>query len=149
MKIYQTTKGLAKGLAISGCYFLDILVAFEEEAKIELTKRQINLIFKTCKKFGYVDHEAYIKEKAIQGIAQVASTITKVHVYMELSNKNKYNHIIAMYQRRTSKGKKVTHFVKVKIPTLEITHDPYSPAGSRTAREGKVISYRYIFAEVF
>ena len=143
--IYQVTKGLHPDLQEWGCYFLAILKVFEKITKVALTVEQINTIYKTCRKMGYVGPEALIISNAIKGMAQIASGVTKKHAYMKRTRQDgKYHFIIAMFQRKTSAGKVVTHFILVDDKD-KILYDPWSAGGSRTARDGKLINRRYIY----
>lgn len=148
--VYQTTPGLDPRIADEGCYFRVGLRIYEIKAKKKLTVKEVNQVFEICLEQEYVGNEIsdlYMISGAVSGIAQVASGLFQRHVYMRrVMDENKCNFKIGKYTRTTSRGKNVTHFVLEAGPENQF-FDPYSPEGSRTYREGKFDSFRFIYAE--
>lgn len=148
--IYQTTQGIHEKLHDFGCYFLCVLKIFELISGMSLTVKIVNLIYKMCVHYKYIDDEATIIKKAVRGIAQVINGIMNTNVYMrKMTSKKIFMYRIAMYTRTTTKGKFVTHFVLVDENGIVI-YDPWSAEGSKTVRIGSIPDkdgYRYIYAK--
>ncbi len=62
-----------------------------------------------------------------------------------VTDKEEWTYRIGHY-RRLKNGKYLHHFVLMANDAI-IDYDPWSLEGSRTAREGELLDYRYIFAE--
>ena len=147
---YQVNKELHPDIRKWGCYFLSILRIYEIVSKKDLSVNEVNNIYKVGKRAGFLGEEAYVNAKGISGIASVASGLTGKHVYIKRTDSNSvYNFLISKHVRTTNSGKLVSHFVLVDMDDpLKIIYDPWSSAGSKTGREGKSHSYRYIFGEM-
>ena len=150
MIVYQTTPGLDKEIASEGCYFRVVLKIVEIITGINFTVDQINKIYRVCFRVGYVGNKIspiYLNERAINGIAQVASGMTGNHVFMKrVFDNDHYNFRAGLYTRLTNSGGKVFHFVLMPGPLTE-GWDPWSESGSRTAKIGTFDSSRLIMAE--
>lgn len=143
--IYQITPKLNYELKRWGCYVLSVLWIFAQTAEIELDIIDVNEIYRLCRRMGYVGPEAHVEEGGINGIAQMASVITKKKVYMKLSNINlSYNNIIARYSREIRPRVYNSHFCPVTPPD-NVLYDPYP--NSKTVREGGIMDYRYVWSE--
>lgn len=147
--LYQTDTRLKLEERDDECYLFCILRIYEKLTGAVLTPEQISLIHKLLVRLDYIRMDGFVQEKGVQGIAQVASGIVGKHAYIKrVSNIDKFNFLIACWGRKDKNDKMLTHFVEMKVndPTV-VEWDPYSPAGSKTVREGKILSYRYIFGE--
>lgn len=152
--IYQISDGLYEDLKKWGCYFLCILRVFEMILNIKLTVNIVNRIYRLSRRIDYVEDEAYIKQNAIKGISQIASSmahregLTKQTAYIKkVSATERHNYFIARYQRTTAGGKDVFHFVLVDIDD-NVIYDPWSMGGSKTVREGRLSGHRYLWGEL-
>jgi len=146
--IYQTTKGLDPALAKTGCYFLSVIYVVEEIMKKAFTVGEVNTIFKLAKKVHYVGEDAYMKHKAAQGIAQIASGFKKEDVYMKrVQRDDRHNYTIGHYRRRSKSSGAFHHHFVVMGGLAKVEFDPWSAEGSRTVREGDLMDHRYFFVE--
>jgi hypothetical protein len=150
---YQTDQRIKSKLRDDECYLFDILSIFEEVTKHNLTIVEYEEVHKILTQLKYIGDEddefsAYIKVGGISGIAQILSTITGKRIYMRLVTKNDdYTHLIGKWIHIKVNGKKAIHFVRMSFDGLEVTWDPWDQNGSRTVKEGKLDSFRYIYAE--
>lgn len=144
--IYQTSQGINPEIKSYGCYFLSILYLFAKKARIALSIADTNQIYSLSRKVGYVGKDAYILQGGVGGIAQIASAVTPGSVYMRLTNKGVYGEVIGKWSRELPNGKMNSHFVVMKNDN-KVEYDPWSAAGSKTVREGSLISRRYIVVE--
>lgn len=150
---YQTDKRIKSKLRDDECYLFDILSIFEEVSHYTLTIAEYEETHKVLTKLKYIgdeddEYSAYIKVGGISGIAQILSTITKKRVYMrKVTVNDDYTHLIGKWIRIKANGKKSIHFVRMSIDGLKVTWDPWDRNGSRTVNEGKLDSFRYIYAE--
>ena len=136
--------------AKSDCYVFDVLKVHEIVGKHEFSYSDIKKLRKVSVRADFIGEDGYINAKGIQGLAAAASGISGVHVYIRRNSSNGlYNFIFARYQRRTNSLKLVTHFVLANFekPLKKVDWDPWSESGSRTASEGNVVDFRYIWAE--
>lgn len=147
---YQIDDKIKKYQRDDECYVFNIYKIFEEMSGHTFTYKEIDDMHNVTTKAEFVGRDGWINENGIQGLASVASGITKKHVFIKrVSASNNYNFIIACFKRKLSNGGIVTHFVLVdRINPKIVIWDPYSPNGSKTVREGWIDSYRYIFAEL-
>jgi len=132
------------------CYLFDVLKIHELVGKHEFTRDQVRDLRKISVRTKFVEEDGYLNAKGISGIASVASGLTGHHVYMRrVGSNDNYNHIIALYERRTDSGKLVRHFVlaNFKKPDRLVDYDSWSKYGSRTVQIGYIIGYRYIWSE--
>jgi len=146
---YQTDPELQFD-ADEDCFFFDILKIHEIVGKHEFTREQVKQLRMVSVRADFMGQDGYLNAKGISGIATVASGLTKHHVYIKrMGSNDNYNHIIALYERRTNSGKLVRHFVLADFekPHRLIAFDPWSKEGSRTGREGYIVGYRYIWGE--
>lgn len=147
---YQTDERIKLEDRDDECYFFDLLEIFEREANIKLTIEDVEAIHATCNKggaLGNAESNGFVMN--VPKIASYASKRMGTSIVMDVVPPSKgYNYLIAKFHRITSKGVEVTHFVLVdKDDKQTVLFDPYSPEGSRTAREGKIVGYRYIKAD--
>ncbi len=153
--IYQTSKDVLEWIHKSGCKVLSTLRIFEIVSGYSFTVNEVNTIYEVAQKVGYIGKgrgpkgEGYVNEHGTRGLGQIASAESKFPIYMEQVDSNSpYQFIIAEFARVTTNNVRVTHFPLVSIdkPTI-VSYDPWSASGSKTVREGKIIGYRYIYAE--
>jgi len=147
--IYQTDTRLRLEARDDECYLFVLLKIFEDLTKYNFSVDEIDKMHEILVKLEYIRLDGFIGINAIQGIAQVASGISNKHAYMRrVELPHFYNYLIGCFGREEN-GKLLTHFVEMfkQQPTV-VKWDPYSPNGSRTVREGKLLSYRYIHGEV-
>ncbi len=131
------------------CFFFDILKIHELVGKHEFSREQVKKLRKVSVRTDFMGEDGYLNAKGISGIATVASGLTGHNVYMRRVDSNSnYNFIISRFSRITNNNKRVSHFVLMDINNpKEVLYDPWSKNGSRTAREGNITEYRYIWSE--
>lgn len=150
---YQTDQRINDKLRDDECYLFCILSIFEEVTKHKLTIIEYEETHKVLTQLGYIglkDEElsGYIAAGGISGIAQILSSITGKRAYIKRVLKDDdYIYIIGKWTRTKLNNKKVSHFVRMSRDALIVTWDPWDKNGSKTAKEGKLESLRYIYAE--
>lgn len=151
--LYQIDKRIKATLRDDECYAFTVLKIFEDHSKYQFTPKDVMTVITIAEEAGYMGEKnnpesGFMNKNAVSGIATICSGYTGIHVYMkQVTNQEKYNHVIAEFLR-TEGNKKFTHFPEVSMENMvDVIYDPYSPNGSRTVREGKIIGYRYIYAE--
>lgn len=147
MKIYQTTPGIKEEIRDEGCYFLSILNIYSKVSGHDLTVKEVNTIYKVAVAADHIRKDCLIyKDRGVSGVASVASGLTRKHVYMkQVDGEGVYTHRIAKFQRKTSGGKTMTHFVEVGLDSDDVLYDGWP--NSKTCRDGHIVDYRYILAE--
>lgn len=147
--IYQSDKELGIPESNELCYEFAVLRGYEIFSGIDLTHSQVRSIHALIVDQDYIRKDGYLYEKAIQGIAQIASVIGGKSVYMrQVAEGDNYNFLIARFSRTTGGNKFVYHFAPVSLVDKKtVLYDPWSAAGSKTCREGKIDGYRWIFGE--
>ncbi len=146
---FQTDPEL-KFNAKSDCYIFDILKIHEIVGKHEFTRDQIKKIRKVSVRADFIGEDGYINAKGISGISVAASGLTGKHVYIARVEVNDpFNFLIAEFGRKLSGDRNVRHFnlMEMESPSL-VKWDPWSKVGAKTTQIGKIIGFRYIFAEV-
>ncbi len=80
----------------------------------------------------------------------MASGLTGYNVYIKrVTNNNRFNFLIGKFGRKLSSGKLVSHFNLMEIEQPELVKwDPWSAVGARTTVIGKIVGYRYLWAEL-
>ena len=146
---YQTDPELNYN-AKSDCYVFDILKIHELVGKHEFSYYDIKQIRKLTVRADFIGEDGYINAKGISGISTTASGLTGRHVYIKrVTIDDPFNFLIAEFGRKLSNGDPVRHFNLMEIDAPELVQwDPWSKVGARTTQIGKIIGFRYIFAEV-
>ena len=135
--------------ADSDCYLFCILRILEKARGFEYTRSQVAQFRKVAVRAEFIGDDGYINARGISGIAVVSSGLTKHHVYAKrVESTESFNYVIAKFRREVSSGKYTHHFVLMNTqdPTI-VDFDPWSVTGARTTKEGKIIDYRYVYAE--
>jgi hypothetical protein len=145
--IYQKTDGIHPDLAEWGCYFLDVTRLYELKSGLSLSVSDVNNVYTLCRNVGLVGEEVTMIKGAVAGVLHITSGQMGKKVYGKRVKKDdKWMYRIARFRRVTERNKVVEHFVIVALND-NVTFDSYSQYGSKTARIGRIIDYRYIFIE--
>jgi hypothetical protein len=136
--------------AKSDCYLFDILKIHEIVGKHTFTRDQIKNLRKVSVRTKFIGEDGYLNAKGISGLATVASGLTGVHVYIKrVTNNDPFNFLIGEFGRALSGGRHVRHFNLMEMDAPELVQwDPWSKAGARTTGIGKIVGFRYLFAEL-
>lgn len=145
---YQTDPELQFN-AKSDCYVFDILKIHELIGKHEFTYEQIRKIRSVTVQAEFIGEDGYINAKGISGISTTATGLTGVHVYIKrVKVDDPFNFLIAEFGRKLSNSDPVRHFNLMEMDAPELVQwDPWSKVGARTTAIGKIIGFRYIWAE--
>ena len=148
--IYQTDERLRLEARDDECYMFDILRIHELEGDHEFTVRQVDGIHRLSVRMGWMRLDGWLGVDGPSGIAYEASGVAGVHVQIDrVTEDDDYNFLIGRYNRKTNKGKEVTHFVLMDMDNpKKVIYDPWDKGGSKTVRIGKLTEYRYIKARL-
>lgn len=135
--------------AKSDCYVFDILKIHEIIGKHEFSHRQLLAMRKVMVRADFIGSDGYINNKGISGISSVASGLTGHSVYIKrVGSQDNYNFVIALFRRTDSDGLVWEHFVLMEPLSHDVVFfDPWSEEGARTVKLGKIVEYRFIWAE--
>ncbi len=110
--IYQTDERLRLEARDNECYMFDILRIHELVGKHEFTVRQVDAIHRLSVQMDYMGMDGWLGPEGPDGIAYEASGVSGIHVHIDrVPEDEDYNYLIGRYNRKTTKGKAVTHFL--------------------------------------
>lgn len=139
-----------------GCYYIFLLNCYQDITKHQLLPELINAVYVQSNRtytFNNDGNKKYYMTKNcfvnnISGIIQLVSGFTGIDVHMrQVSKDEEFNYRAGLFDRTTTRGKYVAHFVRVGLDTDDVIEDSWK-GGSKTVRIGILRSYRCIKARL-
>ncbi len=147
--LYQNIPENNEEIQKSGCWYVDNLMFYQDITQHQLKDRIMNEVYDIAVITPVYGRDKMIMDKNcfvndISGIFQIISGLEGIDVFgKQVNSYDSYNYLGGVFKRTTSNGVNVEHFVELFPDTHKIKNDPWK-GGSKTARIGKLVGFRYI-----